>query len=113
MYIRTTKRQNKDGSLTEYLQLAHNEWDKQARRSFGGRLQIGDCLKLLLSKTGYEIPIERALFAMCFRSPDRALSCSWTMAENIENCLLEVSAKGGYTFFKKKGALGGTFYPTK
>ena len=33
MYIRTTKRQNKDGSVTEYLQLAHNEWDKQANRS--------------------------------------------------------------------------------
>jgi hypothetical protein len=33
MYIRATKRQNKDGSLTEYLQLAHNEWDKESRRS--------------------------------------------------------------------------------
>jgi hypothetical protein len=125
MYIRTTKRQNKDGSVTEYLQLAHNEWDKKLGRStvkvlinfgrkedvdvqglerlvvsiqrflgsvpghkqnisasdvevlssraYGGcwlldqlweRLQIGDCLKRLLSKTEYEIPIERALFAM-------------------------------------------------
>jgi transposase len=33
MYIRTTKRHNKDGSVTEYLQLAHNEWDKEAHRS--------------------------------------------------------------------------------
>ena len=33
MYIRTLKRQNKNGSITEYLQLAHNEWDKQAQRS--------------------------------------------------------------------------------
>ena len=33
MYIRTQKRQNKNGSITEYLQLAHNEWDKQVRRS--------------------------------------------------------------------------------
>ena len=125
MYIRTTKRQNKDGSITEYLQLAHNEWDKESARStvkvlinfgrkeevdvqglerliasiqrflgslpgrgknisagsvevlssraYGGcwlldqlwkRLQIGDCLKQALSKTGYEIPIERSLFAM-------------------------------------------------
>src|SRR5215469_7170162 len=125
MYIRTTKRQNKDGSVTEYLQLAHNEWDKESKRStvkvlinfgrkeevdlqglerlvasiqrflgslpgheqnysagdvevlsskaYGGcwlmdqlwrRLQIGDCLKRLLSKTEYEIPIERSLFAM-------------------------------------------------
>ena len=35
MYIRTTKRQNKDGSVTEYLQLAHNEWDKKSARSTG------------------------------------------------------------------------------
>ena len=33
MYIRTTKRQNKNGSVTEYLQLAHNEWDKKTNRS--------------------------------------------------------------------------------
>ena len=32
MYIRTTKRENKDGSVTEYLQLAHNEWDKELGR---------------------------------------------------------------------------------
>ena len=125
MYIRTSKRNNKDGSQTEYVQLAHNQWDKKSRRStvkvllnfgrkedvdlqglerlvtsiqkflgtspndaqgassgeikvlaskaYGGswlldqlwqRLQIGDCLKRLLSKTGYAIPIERALFAM-------------------------------------------------
>ena len=123
--MRTTRRQNKDGSVTEYLQLAHNEWDKDARRSvvkvlinfgrkeevdvkglerlvaciqrylgslpdtepsmsasdvqalaaktFGGcwlldqlwqRSKIGDCLKQLLVKKEYEIPIERALFAM-------------------------------------------------
>ena len=125
MYIRTTKRKNKDGSVTEYLQLAHNEWDNKLGRStvkvlinfgrkeevnvqglerlvasiqrflgslpgheqnisvgnvevlftraYGGcwlldqlweRLQIGECLKRLLSKTEYEIPVERSLFAM-------------------------------------------------
>ena len=123
--MRTTKRQNKDGGVTEYLQLAHNDWDKDAHRStvkvlinfgrkeevdvqglerlvasiqrylgslpghepsvsadavkvlsskaYGGcwlmdqlwqRLHIGDCLKQLLSKRDYEIPIERSLFAM-------------------------------------------------
>ncbi|HHY46808.1 MAG TPA: IS1634 family transposase, partial [Firmicutes bacterium] len=30
MYIRTTKRKNKDGSVTEYVQLAHNVWDPKA-----------------------------------------------------------------------------------
>ena len=125
MYIRTTTRKNNDGSITEYLQLAHNEWDKDSKRSvvkvllnFGRkdeldvkglerlvasiqrilgtipnhnsgnvqnnvevlsskaygccwfldqlwqRLRIGDCIKRLLSTKGYEIPVERALFAM-------------------------------------------------
>jgi transposase len=125
MYMRTTRRRNKNGSVTEYLQLAHNEWDKESRRStvkvllnlgrkeevdvkglerlvasiqrfvgtlpdrapsitksdvqilsskaYGGcwlldqlwqRMGIGECIKQLLSNTGSEIPIERALFAM-------------------------------------------------
>lgn len=29
MYLRTTKRRNKDGSLTQYLQLAHNVWNPE------------------------------------------------------------------------------------
>ena len=29
MYVRTIKRTNKDGSVVEYVQLAHNEWNKQ------------------------------------------------------------------------------------
>jgi len=27
MYVRTTPRKNKDGSVVRYLQLAHNTWD--------------------------------------------------------------------------------------
>ncbi|MDI3281540.1 MAG: hypothetical protein QJR13_09240, partial [Bacillota bacterium] len=30
MYLRTTSRKNKDGSVVRYLQLAHNVWDSQA-----------------------------------------------------------------------------------
>lgn len=30
MYIRTTTRKNKDGSVVRYVQLAHNEWDSKA-----------------------------------------------------------------------------------
>ena len=30
MYIRTTSRKNKDGSVTKYVQLAHNAWDPKA-----------------------------------------------------------------------------------
>lgn len=33
MYLRSTPRRNKDGSEVRYLQLAHNVWDSQARRS--------------------------------------------------------------------------------
>lgn len=33
MYLRTTRRKRKDGSVVTYYQLAHNVWDKQARRS--------------------------------------------------------------------------------
>jgi hypothetical protein len=33
MYLRSTPRRNKDGSEVRYLQLAHNVWDRQLRRS--------------------------------------------------------------------------------
>ena len=33
MYVRTTLRRNKDGSVVRYLQLAHNVWDPEKKRS--------------------------------------------------------------------------------
>jgi len=33
MYLRTTPRRNKDGSVVRYLQLAHNVWDPEKKRS--------------------------------------------------------------------------------
>jgi hypothetical protein len=33
MYLRSTPRRNKDGTEVRYLQLAHNVWDPQLRRS--------------------------------------------------------------------------------
>jgi hypothetical protein len=33
MYLRKTRRQNRDGSVVEYYQLAHNAWDAEGRRS--------------------------------------------------------------------------------
>src|SRR5918995_4506584 len=33
MYLRATPRRNSDGSVVRYLQLAHNIWDPQAKRS--------------------------------------------------------------------------------
>ncbi len=37
MYLRTTKRKRKDGSEVRYLQLAHNDWDAEAKQS---RVQV-------------------------------------------------------------------------
>ncbi|AEB08879.1 hypothetical protein Desac_1012 [Desulfobacca acetoxidans DSM 11109] len=33
MYLRTTKRKNKDGSIVEYFQLAHNVWNQQSSQA--------------------------------------------------------------------------------
>ena len=33
MYLRTTKRKNKDGSVVAYYPLAHNHWDPDNQRS--------------------------------------------------------------------------------
>jgi hypothetical protein len=33
MYLRSTPRRNKDGSVVRYLQLAHNVWDPVLKRS--------------------------------------------------------------------------------
>src|SRR5512133_327210 len=37
MYLRSTPRRNKDGSVVRYMQLAHNVWDPAAKRS---RVQV-------------------------------------------------------------------------
>jgi transposase len=75
-----------------------------ASRAYGGcwlldqlwkRLQIGDCLIQALSKTGYEIPIERSLFAMVAnRAVDPASKLStehWVNNETYIPDLLSVS----------------------
>ena len=33
MYIRTASRRNKNGTVTRYVQLAHNVWDPRAKRA--------------------------------------------------------------------------------
>lgn len=56
MYIRTIKRKNKDGSTVEYVQLAHNVWNKQKGfaqaqviHSFGRREELNvDALRRLV-----------------------------------------------------------------
>ena len=156
MYIRTTTRKNKDGTTTQYVQLAHNEWLPEAKRAnakvlynfgrredvdieslerlvgsiqrfigteapgkgtiygtdltiestraLGGswfldeywrRLEIEQCLQRLLKDRGYEIPIERAIFAMVANralDPASKLSCeNWVRHEASIASLEEVS----------------------
>ena len=57
MYVRTIKRNNKDGSSVEYVQLAHNVWNKekgfaqaQVLYSFGRREELDiDAIKRLVN----------------------------------------------------------------
>ena len=69
MYIRTIKRKNKDGSTVEYVQLAHNVWNKekgfaqaQVIHSFGRREELDiDGLKRLISSVSRFLDPEDAI----------------------------------------------------
>jgi hypothetical protein len=72
MYLRTTPRKNTDGSVVRYLQLAHNTWDPNAKRS---RVQV-------LYNFGREDDTNRAALERLvasvtrFLEPDRALAAT-------------------------------------
>jgi transposase len=69
MYIRTIKRTNKDGSSVEYVQLAHNVWNKdkgfaqaQVIHSFGRREQLDvDALRRLIKSLSRFLDPEDAI----------------------------------------------------
>lgn len=69
MYIRTIKRKNKDGSVVEYVQLAHNVWNKekgfaqaQVIHSFGRREELDiDALKRLITSVSRFLDPEDAI----------------------------------------------------
>ena len=81
MYLRTTKRKNKDGSTVEYYQLAHNERHPKTRKpvariihNFGRADQIEDEQLIRLCKSigrvcGLEISDPR------IDSPDENVKC--------------------------------------
>jgi hypothetical protein len=81
MYLRETKRQNGDGSVVRYYQLAENEWDKQKGCSvtkvvynFGRADQLdAEKLKRLASSILRLFPGEEALAA----EPDVRVLDSW------------------------------------
>ena len=43
MYIRTIKRKNKDGSVVEYVQLAHNVWNKEKGFDQAQVIRLSEC----------------------------------------------------------------------
>jgi hypothetical protein len=71
MYLRTSKRKNRDGSEVRYLQLAHNEWDPAAGQSvvrviysFGREDQVDrDAIARLISSLSRALPPGEALAA--------------------------------------------------
>ena len=66
MYVRATPRRNKDGSVVRYLQLAHNVWDPQKKRS---RTEV-------LYNFGREDAVSRAALERLAGSLSRFLSSS-------------------------------------
>jgi hypothetical protein len=89
MYLRTTPRRNTDGSVVRYLQLAHNTWDPQAKRS---RVQV-------LYNFGREDANNRAALQRLVASVSRFLDPDQTLA---------ATAGEGLSFVESR-PLGGTW----
>ncbi len=70
MYLRATPRRNSDGTVVRYLQLAHNSWDPQAKRS---RVQV-------IYNFGREDHHNRAALARLVASVSRFLDPDQTLA---------------------------------
>ncbi len=70
MYLRTTQRRKKDGSVVRYLQLAHNEWDAKAGYS---KVRV-------LYNFGREDELDRAAVERLIRSLARALEPGQALA---------------------------------
>jgi hypothetical protein len=81
MYLRSTPRKNKDGSVVRYLQLAHNVWDPAAKRS---KVQV-------IYNFGREDQTNRATLQRLvasvtrFLDPDQALAAAAEGLEFIES----------------------------
>src|SRR6266511_2115081 len=72
MYLRSTPRKNKDGSVVRYLQLAHNVWDPAAKRS---RVQV--VYNFGREDAANRAALERLVASVSrFLDPDRALAAA-------------------------------------
>ena len=83
MYLRTTPRRNNDGSVVRYLQLAHNIWDAQAKRS---RVQV-------LYNFGREDANNRAALQRLVASVSRFLDPDQTLAATAGEGLAFVESR--------------------
>ena len=73
MYLRTTKRTNKDGSTVEYFQLAHNERDPKTRKP----------VAKIIHNFGRTDQLDRAQLVRLCRSIARV--CGLTVTDPLEN----------------------------
>src|SRR5665648_62676 len=89
MYLRTTPRKNKDGSVVRYLQLAHNTWDPVAKRS---RAEV-------IYNFGREDAVSRAALARLIASVTRFLEPRSTLS----------SSSAASDVYKRQRPLGGTY----
>jgi hypothetical protein len=89
MYLRTTPRKNKDGSVVRYLQLAHNTWDPLAKRS---RAEV-------IYNFGREDAVSRAALTRLIASVSRFLE---------PDAALTAGAGEGLAFLESR-PLGGTY----
>jgi Transposase DDE domain len=72
MYLRTTPRRNSDGSVVRYLQLAHNSWDPQAKRS---RVQV--LYNFGREDANHRAALQRLVASVSrFLDPDQALAAT-------------------------------------
>src|SRR3990172_7918252 len=87
MYLRTTSKGRKDGSIVRYLQLAHNEWDAKARQAKAR----------VLYNFGREDELDREAIARLIASLARALEPGEVLAATAapELCFLDSRPMGG------------------
>ena len=87
VYLRSTSRRRKDGSVVRYLQLAHNEWDSEA----------GQAKAKLLYNFGREDALDRAAIGRLIASLARALEPGEALAAAAapELCFLDSRPMGG------------------
>ena len=83
MYLRTSKRKNRDGTEVRYLQLAHNEWDPEA----------GQSVVRVIYSFGREDQLDRAAIARLISSLSRALPPGEAMAASAGEGLAFVESR--------------------